>query len=46
MGLKARSGSELPLALPPEKQLLSGQSGQAKLQPVNTRARPEMSAGA
>ena len=45
MFLKLRSGSELPFAEPPKKQLLSGHSGQSQLQPVNTLARPAMSAG-
>ena len=45
MLLKLRSGSALPLTEPQKKQLLSGQSGQAQLQPVNTLARPAMSLG-
>jgi len=34
--LKLWSGSDLPLAEPLKKELLSGHSGQAQLQPVNT----------
>ena len=45
MGLKLRSGSDAPALLPLLKQLVSGQAGHAQLQPVNTRARPEISAG-
>ena len=45
MALKLRSASLLPLTEPQKKQLLSGQSGQAQLKPVNTLARPAMSAG-